>query len=165
MTLRVTTPDVTRYHSSEIVDRFVPAEFLCAWIRYKFSKKLYIFCASTTMTTAAPFDSSKAWMERVSINLLCTIAANILWLTRSLEGLNSLEGQAVIVSFIFLCTIIAESISFFGNISLLTIQILLKLNFEKLVIIILGIFHLIFWISWLYLNIGLLVAENVSDKS
>lgn len=43
MTLRVTTPDVTRYHSSEIVDRFVPAEFLCAWIRYEFSKKLYIF--------------------------------------------------------------------------------------------------------------------------
>lgn len=111
-------------------------------------KKLYIFCTSTTMT--APFDSSKAWMERVSINLLCTIAANILWLTRSLEGLNSLERDK------------RWSFRLFFRVrSLLWIDIIfweyfvahdsdfIKIKFRKL-----GdnytIFHLIFWISWLF---------------
>lgn len=106
MTLRVTTPDVTRYHSSEIVDRFVPAEFLCAWIRYEFSKKivhfLYIDDNDSTLRLLEGVDGTCLDKSLVhnsgQHSMTYKISGGI-----ELSG----EGQAVIVSFIFPCTIIA----------------------------------------------------------
>lgn len=66
--------DITR------TDRWpiVLAEFLCGGFVTN-SVKNYTLSDidDNDDNTMVPFDSLKAWMERVSINLLCTIAANL----------------------------------------------------------------------------------------
>lgn len=148
MTLRVTTPDVTRYHSSEIVDRFVPAEFLCAWIRYEFSKKivhfLYIDDNDSTLRLLEGVDGTcldKSLVHNSGQHSM----------TYKISGGIELSGEGQRWSFRL----------FFRVRSLLWIDIIfweyfvahdsdfIKIKFRKL-----GdnytIFHLIFWISWLF---------------
>lgn len=73
--------DITR------TDRWpiVPAEFLCGGFVTNSVKNYTLSDIDDNDNIVVPFDSSKAWMERVSINLLCTIAANLatptFWLT------------------------------------------------------------------------------------
>lgn len=170
MTLHVTTPDVTRYHSyGSLTDR---TDWISMWwIRYEFSKKLYTFWHRRQWRqhrgTFRFFESVDGTCLDKSLvhNSGQPCNTNILWLTRFLEGLNS-EGinddqkEDAISCRYFWYMIIVESISF-ANISLLTVQILLKLNFETLVIFIQDFSsHFdILVISIFYL------AENVSDKN
>lgn len=140
MTLHVTTPDVTRYHSYGLL--IVSAEFLCGGFVTN-SVKNYTLSDidDNDDNTVVPFDSSKAWMERVSINLLCTIATNLatptfydlqdLWRDWTLWR-NKRWSERTMWSRVSFISAIQSSLNrYHCKISLLTNQILLKLNFEN----------------------------------